>query len=102
MSRSSWGVFGAISVLWGFPYLLIKIAIEGGMPPIALAWTRIAIGAVILLAIAWRAGTLPVLRTRAGWLCVFALAEIVIPFPLIALGEQTIASSTAAIMIATA
>lgn len=102
MSARAWAVFGAVSVLWGFPYLLIKIAIDDGMPPLALAWTRIAIGAVLLLAIAWRSGTLPTLRPRAGWVLAFALVEIAIPFPLIALGEQTIASSTAAIVIATA
>ncbi len=71
------------------------------MPPLALAWARIALGAAVLLPIAWRAGTLGALRSRAGWLCVFALVEIAIPFPLIALGEQTIESSTAAIVIAT-
>lgn len=101
MSARAWAVFGAVSVLWGFPYLLIKVAIDGGMPPLALAWSRIALGAAVLLTIAWRSGTLPALRSRAGWVFAFAICEITIPFPLIALGEQTIASSTAAIVIAT-
>ena len=55
MSRRAWGAFAAVSVLWGLPYLFIKIADDGGMPPLDLAWSRIALGAVVLVAIAWRA-----------------------------------------------
>jgi drug/metabolite transporter (DMT)-like permease len=49
---------------------------------------------------AWRAGSLPSLRGRVRWLAAYAVAEISIPFPLIALGEQHVASSLAAILIA--
>ncbi|HWT91325.1 MAG TPA: DMT family transporter, partial [Solirubrobacterales bacterium] len=83
-------------------YLFIKIAVEGGMPPVPLAWARIALGAAALLLIAWRAGTLPALRGRWRLLFVFAVVEFAIPFPLIAAGEETIDSGTAAILIATA
>jgi drug/metabolite transporter (DMT)-like permease len=101
MSRRAWGAFAAVSVLWGLPYLFIKIADDGGMPPLVLAWSRVVLGAVVLLGLAARAGTLPALRGRGLWLVAFAVAEIAIPFPLIAAGEQRVASSTAAILIAT-
>jgi drug/metabolite transporter (DMT)-like permease len=101
MSRRAWSAFAAVSVLWGLPYLFIKIADDGGMPPLVLAWSRVVLGAVVLLALAWRAGTLPSLRGHGRWLAAFALAEIAIPFPLIATGEQRVSSSTAAIVIAT-
>jgi drug/metabolite transporter (DMT)-like permease len=101
MSRRAWSAFAAVSVLWGLPYLFIKIADDGGMPPLDLAWGRIALGALVLVAIAWRAGTLPSLRGRGPWLLAFAVAEIAIPFPMIAAGEKHVASSTAAILIAT-
>ena len=101
MSRRAWAAFAAVSVLWGLPYLFIKIADDGGMPPLDLAWTRIALGALVLVAVAWRAGTLPSLRGRGPWLLAFAVAEIAVPFPLIAAGEKHVASSTAAILIAT-
>jgi drug/metabolite transporter (DMT)-like permease len=100
MSRRAWGAFAAVSVLWGIPYLLIKIADDGGMPPLVLAWGRVALGALVLLGVAWRAGTLPSLRGRGRWLAAFAVLEIAIPFPMIALGETKVASSTAAIVIA--
>lgn len=101
MSRRAWGAFAAVSVLWGLPYLFIKVADDGGMPPLVLAWARVLLGAAVLLALAWRAGTLPSLRGRGPWLVAFAVAEIAIPFPMIAAGEQRVASSTAAILIAT-
>jgi drug/metabolite transporter (DMT)-like permease len=101
MSRRAWGAFAAVSILWGLPYLFIKIADDGGMPPIDLAWLRVAIGAAVLLAVAWRAGSLPSLRAHLPWLLAFAVAEIAIPFPMLAAGEKHVASSTAAILIAT-
>jgi len=100
MSRRAWSAFAAVSVLWGIPYLFIKIADDGGMPPLVLAWGRVTLGAVVLLLVASRSGTLSGLRGRGRWLLAFAVLEIAIPFPLIALGETKIASSTAAIVIA--
>jgi drug/metabolite transporter (DMT)-like permease len=102
MSSRAWAIFGAVSVLWGIPYLFIKVAVDDGVPPAFLAWVRVVLAAALLLAIAWRAGTLPTVRGHLRWLALFAVAEITIPFPLIAAGEQHIASSLAAIIIATA
>jgi drug/metabolite transporter (DMT)-like permease len=102
VSARAWVVFALVSILWGIPYLFIKIAVDGGMPPVALAWARILLGAVVLLAIGWRAGTLAQLRGCWGWIAVFAVVELAVPFPLIAAGEQHVASSTVAIVIATA
>lgn len=102
MSSRAWFAFAAISLLWGIPYLFIKIAVDGGLPPLVLAWGRIALGAVVLLAIASRAGTLAPLRGRGRWLLAYAVLELAIPFPMLGVGEERVASSTAAIVIATA
>ncbi len=102
MSPRAWAAFGAVSTLWGIPYLFIKIAVDDGVPPAFLAWVRVVLAAAILLVLAWRAGALGSLRGHGRWLAVFAVAEIAIPFPLIAAGEQHVASSLAAIIIATA
>jgi drug/metabolite transporter (DMT)-like permease len=100
MSSRSWAAFAAVSVLWGIPYLFIKVAVDDGVPPAFVAWSRVTLAAVVLLALAWRAGTLPALRGRGRWLAAYALFEITIPFPLIAAGEQHVSSSLAAIVIA--
>jgi drug/metabolite transporter (DMT)-like permease len=102
MSARAWAAFGAVSVLWGMPYLFIKVAVDDGVPPAFLAWVRVVLGATVLMTLAWHAGLLSSLRGRWGWLAVFAVVEITLPFPLIAAGELHVASSLAAILIAAA
>ena len=101
MSTRAWMAFAAMTTIWGVPYLFIKIAVDGGAPPAGLAWARVVIGSAVLLALAQRAGSLSALRGHLGWVAAFGAVEIAVPFPLIALGEQHVPSSLAAILIAT-
>ena len=102
MSSRAWAAFAAVSVLWGIPYLFIRVAVDGGMPPLFLAWLRMAASAVLLAAMARAAGpgTFAGVRSHLRWLAAFAVLEIAIPFPLIAAGERHVASSLAAIIVA--
>jgi len=100
VSARAWAAFGAVSTLWGIPYLFIKVAVDDGVPPLFLAWVRVTLGAAVLLFVAWRAGVLDTLRGRWSWVAIYAVIEICIPFPLIAAGEKHVASSLAAILIA--
>jgi len=100
LSRRGWVIFVAVSILWGIPYLLIKIAVEQGVPPVFVAWARVVIAASVLLGLAWKAKVLTGLRHPLRWLAFFALSEITIPFPLIASGERRVSSSLTAILIA--
>ena len=102
MSARAWAGFAAMSLVWGIPYLFIKVAVDGGASPAFIAWVRVTLAAVILLALAWRAGLLPSLRGSWKWLLAYAIAEIVVPFPLIAVGEQHVSSGLAAVLIAAA
>jgi hypothetical protein len=45
MSARGWILFGAVSILWGIHYGLIKVALAGGVTPALLALTRTSIGA---------------------------------------------------------
>lgn len=101
MTRRAWTAFALASLIWGVPYLFIKIAVDHGVTPPALAWGRVTLGAIVLVALAWRAGTLSSLRGRWRWLFAYAIAEICIPFPMLAFGESRVPSSLAAIMVAT-
>ncbi|HEY4825878.1 MAG TPA: DMT family transporter [Solirubrobacteraceae bacterium] len=101
MTRRAWLAFAASSLIWGVPYLFIKIAVDHGVTAPVLAWGRVTLGAIVLLTLAWRAGTLATVWTRWRWLLAFAVAEIVIPFPMLAIGEERVPSSLAAIMVAT-
>jgi drug/metabolite transporter (DMT)-like permease len=99
VTRRAWVAFAAVSIIWGIPYLLIRIAVRHGITPGFLAWGRVTLAAVVLLALAWRAGTLGSLRGRFGVLLAYAVVEVCIPFPLIAFGETRVSSSLAAILI---
>jgi drug/metabolite transporter (DMT)-like permease len=98
MTTRAWTLFAAVSVIWGLPYLFIKIAVDDGLTPGFVAWSRVVIAAAVLLPLAIKRGALRGLPL--GWLVAFATAEMVIPFPLIGWGEQRIPSSLTAILIA--
>jgi drug/metabolite transporter (DMT)-like permease len=100
VTRRGWIAFALLSAIWGVPYLFIRIAVRGGMPPLVLAWARIVLGAAILLVLAQRAGVLTSLRGRLASIAALGVAEIAVPFSLIATGERSISSSLAAILIA--
>lgn len=100
MSSKGWAAFAAMSLIWGVPYLFIKVAVDDGVSPVFLSFARVAIGAAVLLALAWRAGVLGQLSGRWRWLAAYAVVEITLPFPLIAAGEQYVTSSLTAILIA--
>jgi len=100
MSRRGWIAFASLSAIWGVPYMFIRIAVRGGMPPLVMAWGRVTLGAAILLALAAHAGKLGGLHGRWRAIAAYAVAEIAVPFSLIAAGERHISSSLAAIVIA--
>ncbi len=64
VSSRAWAAFATVSVLWGIPYLFIKVAVDDGLPPGFIAWSRVTLAAVVLLGLAWRAGRLRALRGR--------------------------------------
>jgi len=93
--------FATMAVVWGIPYLLIKVSVDGGFSPLLLAWSRVTVAAAILLALAWRGDVLGGLRGRRRWVAAYAICEMAIPFPMLAFGETRVSSSLAAILIAT-
>ena len=99
MSARGWALFAAVSVIWGMPYLFIKIAVDE-IPPSVMAWSRLALAAAVLLPIAWRLGALRGLGARWRTLTVFAAVEMAIPWQLLGFGEVHVSSSLAAILIA--
>ncbi|HEY8581969.1 MAG TPA: DMT family transporter [Capillimicrobium sp.] len=102
MSVRAWSCFAAVSVLWGMPYLFTKIAVDEGVPALFLGWSRIAVGALVLLPLAWRGGMLRGLRGRWRWVAVWGLCEAAAPFPLVAFGQHEVSSSLTAILVASA
>ena len=100
MSRRGALLFAAMCVIWGIPYLLIKVAVED-MSPAVLVLGRTAIAAALLLPIAIARRELRPLLPY--WLPVvaFATIEIAIPWVLLGAAETEISSSLTGLLIAT-
>jgi drug/metabolite transporter (DMT)-like permease len=97
-------LFVAMGIIWGIPYLLIKVA-DGAVAVSVLVWARIVIGALILIPIAlaqgaWRPEQRAVLRRHWKWLVAYALIEIIVPWALLSTAEQRLSSSASGLLIA--
>lgn len=100
MSGRGWVLFGLMGLLWGIPYLLIKVAVEGGISVPVLVFVRTAIGAAVLLPLALRSGRPTWLRGKWVPLVAFATIEIMIPWALLSDAERHITSSMTGLLIA--
>ena len=101
MSPRGWLLFAAMSVIWGIPYLSIKVAVDGVSPPV-LVFARTAIGAAVLAPLALsRTAWAPV---RKHWkpLLVFAFFEIIAAWLLLSDAERHLSSSLTGLLIAAA
>jgi len=101
MTRRAWLLFILSSVIWGLPYLFIKIAVDAGIAPAFIAWSRIALAAALLLPLAIQRKVLQGLRERTAAIIGYTACEVAVPFILISIGEQYITSSLTAILVAT-
>jgi drug/metabolite transporter (DMT)-like permease len=99
VSGRGWVLFCAMGVLWGIPYLMIKVAVEGVSVPV-LVFARTAVGAAVLLPLALRAGRPTWLRERWLPLLAFAVIEIMVPWGLLSDAERHITSSMTGLLIA--
>lgn len=100
MTWRTWTTFIVLCVIWGIPYFLIKVALID-LAPAVVAWGRIALGAVVLLPIAWHRGMLKPALAHKGAIAAFAVCELVIPFSTISFAETRISSSLTGVLIAT-
>jgi drug/metabolite transporter (DMT)-like permease len=99
MSRRGWVLFSAMCVIWGIPYLLIKVAVEE-LHPATLVFARTAIAALILVPIALATKQFRGLGAVRLPLVVFTLIEICGPFVLLGYAEQRLSSSLTGLLVA--
>ncbi len=99
MSRRGWVLFIVLSVVWGIPYLFLKIAVDALAPPVVV-FGRCALAAALLLPMAAARGALRPLLPRWRWVVLFALVEIAVPFAMLGYAEQRLSSSLTALLIA--
>jgi drug/metabolite transporter (DMT)-like permease len=98
MTRRGLLLFIAMCLIWGIPYLFIRIAVSE-LTPATLVFLRTGIAALVLLPIAIRRGGMRALLDKWRALLVFALIEIGVPWVALASAEQQISSSLAGLLI---
>jgi drug/metabolite transporter (DMT)-like permease len=100
VSRRGWVLFLAMSVIWGIPYLLIKVAVDE-VSPVVVVFARCAVGAALLLPWTIAHGQLrPALRHWRA-LLLFTVLEMTAPWLLLSYAEQSLSSSLTGLLVAT-
>jgi drug/metabolite transporter (DMT)-like permease len=99
VSRRALILFVLMSIIWGIPYLFIRIAVTEITPATMVLW-RTVIAAAILLPIALARTDLRPVLGRWRWVVAFAAVEIAIPWVALGSAEQHISSSLAGLLIA--
>ena len=87
-----------LAFIWGWSFLFIKVSVEG-MTPTTVAGARIALGALVLLAVC-RARRLELPRDPAVWkhFAVTGVFGSALPFTMLAWGEERITSALTSVL----
>jgi drug/metabolite transporter (DMT)-like permease len=102
MSRRGWFLFLFTGLLWGVPYLFIKVAVDpdNGVTPAAVVCIRTAIGALILIPWAIHEKSLSAALRGMKYVIPYAILEMIGPWILIGTAEQKISSGLAGLLVA--
>ncbi len=100
MSRRHWFLFITVGLLWGMPYLLLKVSVRELSVPVIVC-SRTLIGALILVPIALHQKTLLPALKKYHYVLLYAVLELFIPWLLITAAEQKITSGLAGLLVAT-
>lgn len=101
MTARGWFLFSLMGVVWGIPYLMIKVAVDAPLSTATVVFVRCAVGALLLLPFAIRQGGLTS-TVRSHWrpMLAFAVIEIMGPWYTLTDAERHLSSSTAGLLIA--
>lgn len=100
MSRRGWILFALMSVIWGLPYLLIKVAVED-LSPAVLVSARTLLAFLLLAPIAVHRRALRPVLAHWRWLLVFTVLEMGVPWLLLTDAEQRLPSGLTGLLVAT-
>ncbi len=98
MTRRGLLLFVAMCVIWGIPYLLIRVAVAE-ISPVMLVFARTGIGALILMPVVLARGGLRGIGRKWIPILAFAVAEVAGPWLFLFSAEQHISSSLAGLLV---
>jgi drug/metabolite transporter (DMT)-like permease len=88
-----------MALIWGIPYLFIKIAVAE-LTPASLVFLRTVIGTALLLPLAAARNDLPPLLRKWKWILIYTAVEVAVPWFLLSDAERHISSSLTGLLIA--
>ena len=88
-----------MGVVWGIPYLLIKVAVRD-LTPASLVFCRTGLGALLLFPIAVRRGEVGAVVRRWRPLVAYTVVELAIPWGLLSEAEKRLPSSLSGLLVA--
>jgi len=100
MSRRGKLLFALMGLIWGIPYVLIKVAVRDLAVP-TLVFARTAPAAILLVPIAWRRGLIGPLAPRWRAVIAYSAMEVAGPWFLLPSAEKRLSSSVSGLLIAT-
>jgi drug/metabolite transporter (DMT)-like permease len=99
MTRRGVLLFAAMCVIWGIPYLMIRVAVRE-LAPVTLVFLRTAIASLLLLPFAAVRGELRPLISHWRPLVAYTAIEVAIPWVLLNKAETRLSSSLTGLLIA--
>jgi len=99
MNRRGVLLFAAMCVIWGIPYLMIRVAVRE-LAPVTLVFLRTVIAALLLTPVAAYRNELRPLLGRWRPLLAYTAVEVAIPWVLLARAETKLTSSLTGLLIA--
>jgi drug/metabolite transporter (DMT)-like permease len=98
MGRRDWALLSVLAVLWGGSFFFVELALAG-LPPLAVVWCRVALGALVL-GVMLRAWGVDLPAGWAQWRAVAVMGVLnnALPFTFFALAQGRIGGGVAAIL----
>jgi drug/metabolite transporter (DMT)-like permease len=100
MSRKGWALFALVGVLWGVPYMFMKIAVAELATPV-IVFSRLLIGALVLIPLAVHQKSIKDALKYWPYIASYAVLEMVIPWTLITNAQKDLSSGVVALLVAT-
>ena len=83
---------------WGIPFYLVDIIVQD-LGPAVTVFSRMAVGAIVLLPIALHLGVLGVAFANVRWVLLFAVLQLAVPWWLVASAQQHLESGMTSLLM---
>ncbi|MGC2484630.1 MAG: DMT family transporter [Acidimicrobiales bacterium] len=98
MSKRGWVLFLMMAIIWGIPYLLIRVAVRQ-LDPGVVVFLRTGPACVLLIPLVTARRQWSALVRHLGWIVVFGVVEFGVPWFLMSTAEEHISSSLTSLLI---